>query len=511
MSRRLLLPLELAVLLVAALQVWDVGTITWARLNYGYDLEWMEGATLLSGLRAHEGLPFYTLPQVDYIPFIYPPVYAWLLGVLGYLFPIGYALGRSVSVVGTLVAAAALVYGAREAGARWALAIGCAALFLGTYEDAGTFFDLVRIDGLAIGLLAWAWVLAAGGTRRRALLGGLLLAAAFCTKHHAAIFGFPIGLALWRRFGTRHAATFAAAAVIPALTFTIALQVASGGLFLTYLLEVPSSHGMVADRLLPWVNVRFSPNFTFRSGGAMMECVLAGPLIWLAAIGAPRWVRAPSGPYWLATAGTALVTVSLMRGHTGGYLNVLIPMLWVQSLVPALAAAAAAPRRPWMVHGITALVAAQLWQGRADLARYAPTPADQAAGDALIAQLRTLPEPLLIPHAPYYAVLAGKAPSFSLICLWDINHEGGPFMGGVGRIRNAMRTHHWATIVLPDDKLGYDLKEGYVRSRDLSSRVFNTRTGWSVRLRQIWTPKPGGGPRDREAVEAPDDPSSVPE
>ena len=80
MSRRILLALELAVLLVAALQLWEVATVTWARLNYGYDLEWMEGATLLTGLRAQEGLTFYTLPQLDYIPFIYPPVYAWLLG-----------------------------------------------------------------------------------------------------------------------------------------------------------------------------------------------------------------------------------------------------------------------------------------------------------------------------------------------------------------------------------------------------------------------------------------------
>lgn len=484
---------------VAGLQIGEIAQVTWARLNFGYDLEWMEGATLLSGLRASQGLPFYTEPTVDYIPFIYPPVYAWLLGVLSRVFPLGYALGRSISVAGTLLAAGALVVGARRAGARWALAVGCAALFLGTYEDAGTFFDLVRIDGLSIGLLSWAWVVAAGERRWHAITGGLLLAAAFTTKHHAAIFGFPMAWALWRRHGVRHAAQFAAAAIAPALLFTLGLQLATGGLFLTYLLEVPSSHGMVTDRLLPWVQIRFSPTFSFKSGGAMMECVQAAPLLWLLALAAPAWMRSAAGRYWLGLSGVALVTVSLMRGHTGGFVNVLIPMLWLQAAWPAWVLAGGAGR-PWLPHVVTALVAAQLWQGRADLTRYTPTPADQAAGDQLIAQLRTLPEPLLIPHAPWYAVLAGKAPSFSLICLWDINHDGGPFLDGVARVRAAMRAHHWATVVLPDDKLGYDLKAGYVRSKDLRSRAFGTRTGWMVRLRQLWVPKPG-----TESPETPDD------
>jgi hypothetical protein len=482
--------LDAVLLLVAGLQVYEIAVVWWPRLHYGYDLEWMEGATLISGLRALQGLPFYTEPQLDYIPFIYPPVYAWLLGALGHVFPFGYALGRSVSIAGTLAACGALLYGARQAGVRWPLAVGCAVLFLGTYEDSGTFFDLVRIDGLAMGLLAWALVVALGPKRWHPVVGGLLLAAAFMTKHHAAIFGFPMGLVLWRRDGWRRAATFAAAALIPALLFTIVLEITTHGLFLVYLLEVPASHGMVRERLLPSVHVTWTP-FHVTTGGAMMECLEAAPLLWLWAVVRPGWLRGRSGNWWGAVSLVALVTASLMRGHTGGYVNVLMPMMWVQALWPALFVAAD-PRR-WVAPAVTALVALQIWQGRGELAREVPTEEDRRNAAALIDELRELPEPLLIPHAPYYAVLAGKEPSISLICLWDINHEGGPFFADVGRIRRAIEHSRWKTVVVPDDKLGYGLKEGYTRARNLRSKPFGTRTGWSVRLRQVWVPRGDGG------------------
>lgn len=490
MTARLLLVLDLVIVALAALQVWEVAEVTRARLAYGYDLEWMEGATLVTGLRARDGLPFYTEPGPDYIPFIYPPLYAWVLGALGQVFPFGYALARSVSVVGTLAGAAAVAFAVRATGARWAWAVGAAGLFVGAYEDGGTFYDLVRIDGLSIALLGWALAVAAGRGRRAAVVGGLLLAVAFMAKHHAAIFGFPIALVRWRREGWRDALAFGLAALLPALAFTVAMQVHTGGLFLTYLLEVPAHHGMVADRIVPAIDLSLSP-FRYRGSGAAVECLEAMPLTTLAALALPMWMRREGG-YWAWVALVALVTVTLMRGHTGGFLNVLIPMFWVQAVVAAAWGEAVGDRWAWARPAAAVLLAAQLWQGRGALERYAPDAEDAAVMAKVVEDLRTLPEPLLIPHSPYLAVLAGKAPSFSLIALWDLNHEGGPLRSGVREVERAMRQGYWKAVVVPDEKLGYGLRDGYRKWRGLREISPGMKTGWPVRLRQVWVPKGEG-------------------
>ena len=472
MSRRVLIGLELLLLAAAAWQTWEVGAAMAARLQANFDLEWMEGATLITGLRASEGLPFYTRPSPDYVPFIYPPLYAWILGLLAQVFPLGYTLGRAVSIVSTVAASAAIVFGAWREGARPALALGCGALFLGCYADGGTFYDLVRTDALSIALLGWALVLA----RRWPVAGGLLLAVAFAAKHHAALFGFPLVFALWRTEGRATALRFAVASVVPALLFTIAMQVQTGGLFVTYLLGVPANHGIMLDRALPNLGASGRPQ------GAQWELWKALPITTTAVLLLTwRWPI-----YWIGVAITGLLTASLMRGHHGGYLNVLIPMLWIQALLPALALRASAWR--FTPHLVTLLVAVQVVQGRESLARYLPRPADAQNAERLIDELRALPEPLLIPHAPWYGVLAGHAPSLALITLWDIDHTGGPLDDEVRVIRDAMAGHHWASIVIPDGKLGYDLRKYYRVVGRIESPAVPTRTGWNVRLKQVWAP-----------------------
>jgi hypothetical protein len=493
MPRRLLFAAEILLLALAAWQVWEVGAAMAARFGSPFDLEWMEGATLITGLRASEGLPFYTRPSPDYIPFIYPPLYAWVLGALSHLWPIGYELGRGVSIASTVVATAALAIGARLEGVRWPLAIGCAALFVGCYEDSGTFYDLVRTDALAMALTGLAIVVSRGPRVAHTVVGGLLLCVAFMAKQHAAMFGFPIAIALWRRDGWRRAGIFALASAVPALLFTVAMQTQSDGLFLTYLVGVPAHHDMVAKRLFP--------NFDAagRLQGAQMECWRALPLTTTVALAlAFAW---PARTYWIGVSLTAFLTASLMRGHQGGYLNVLMPMMWVQALFPAFVAravttlgeGAAAGWRAvvgkWGPLAVTLLVAAQIAQGRSPLARYLPRPGDAAQARALVAELAKLPEPMLIPHAPWYAVMAGKKPSFALITLWDIDHPGGPLAKDVRAIRKAIAQQYWKTIVVPRDGIGLGMRDHYDLSGTLSTEPIPTRTGWDVKLRRIYVPR----------------------
>lgn len=487
MKIALRLALELLVLVLAAWQVFDVATAMTHRLGVNFDLEWMEGATLITGLRASQGLPFYTTPGPDYIPFIYPPLYAWTLGALSHVFPLGYALGRSVSIVCTAITMGLLAIGARREGAGWPVALGVAALFLGCYEEGGTFYDLVRIDSLALMLTAAALVLGRAESRAAAIASGLFLAAAFTAKHNMAMLGLPIALWRWHALGRKDALVFVAASAGPALAFTIAMQAYTHGLFLTYLLEVPATHGMVLDRALPNLSKGG------RVEGAQAELWRALPYVTTVAVATIwAWARTRGGAYWAGAMGVGLVMVSLMRGHVGGYLNVLIPMFWLLPLTTVLAERALTRDlgwRAWLPHLFTALLAAQLWEGRGTLQRYVPTDLDARNAQALIAELRELPGPILMPHGPWYPVLAGKAPSLALISLWDIDQDGGVLKREARMVDRAMAQGRWATVITPDDKLGHGLTEHYARSRPLTAKPFNTRTGWAVRFRTVWHPK----------------------
>ena len=53
-----------------------------ARVVYPFDVEWMEGGMLLHGHRVQTGEGLYVIPSSEFIPFIYPPLYSWLLGCL---------------------------------------------------------------------------------------------------------------------------------------------------------------------------------------------------------------------------------------------------------------------------------------------------------------------------------------------------------------------------------------------------------------------------------------------
>src|SRR5690349_9688035 len=70
------------------------------RFTYPYDLEWMEGGMLAHALRLVEGRPIYAPPSVDFIPYLYTPGYPAVLFALSKIFPLGYALGRAVSLFG---------------------------------------------------------------------------------------------------------------------------------------------------------------------------------------------------------------------------------------------------------------------------------------------------------------------------------------------------------------------------------------------------------------------------
>ncbi len=491
------LPLVALSALILVLLVQTAG----GRLFHPYDLEWMEGGMLVHALRVQQGLPLYVQPSADFVPFIYPPLYHWLVAALGLPMGLGYGVGRCISLVGTLLGAGALATAVRLEGGKgaWISALGAAALFLSTYDEAGAFFDLVRIDGLLIALVGWSLLAVRWGWLRS---GGLLLVLAYLTKHNAAIFGLPCLIWLWRSQGRGPALRYALWSVLPALLATAALQLEGDGLFLTYLLGVPAHHAFVFERF--WK-------------GAPMELMGAMPwalgLILLPALG---WSARQGGlhaghRFWAGQGAVAILICMIMRGHGGGYLNVLIPALWALSLWVGLSmemlrgAFFGRPQRALAVRGATVLVlSAQLFAGRWDPASYQPTAADREAGDRLVQRIAEVDGEVWAPWSPWLVHQAGKKPGLHLIGLWDVDDKQGPLYDGVLAIDAEVRSARWAVILTANDNLGHGLKDAYRKAENVrpAGNRMAMKTGWRVRPASFWRPRDSAPSPEGTSVES---------
>ena len=166
------------------------------RLTFPLELEWMEDGALHQALRLQQGEPIYGEPGPDFVPYLYTPLYPMLLAVLGAVLPLGFVLGRLVSIVATLATCLGLWRLVGREGkprAHQAFAVG---LFLSGYVFTFRWLDLARIDSTFLALTLWGLLLLreGWGDRRKVLLAGVLMGLAFWTKQTTFVFILASGL-----------------------------------------------------------------------------------------------------------------------------------------------------------------------------------------------------------------------------------------------------------------------------------------------------------------------------
>ncbi|MEO0600403.1 MAG: glycosyltransferase 87 family protein [Myxococcota bacterium] len=501
-------------LVAMVLRVWA------ARLLYPFDLEWMEGGMLAHAWRLQQGLPLYVEPGPDFVPFVYPPGYAAVVAFVAELPGLSPALGRVVSVGGTLASAAAIAVAVRQRGGAGWLALAAAAVWLGTYPMTGAFFDLVRPDALGVGAMAWAVVLCLRPRPGAAVAAGLLTALAVLLKHNLGLVALPLVAAwIWRQ--PRHGLRYAAATGLPVLLVSALVQLRSEGRFFAYLLDVPRSHRLVWDRLVtvvPWelanalstplVVLAFAMLFgLLRSRGRLPGWLVAGLPVWTGFVVAWGFTYAPAPPVSgttplglavtvaavvsmvlmlplfalgrgtatdpppldpaLVIAGGVVIVTSfgsmLMRVHDGGYANVEMPMFWSWSLAFGLVLADAdrSPARPLTRLALAVSLGVAIHRLPVDALR--PTTADVAQGQQLVEGLRDVEGPVLSPFAAWLPTYAGHPPSLHAQAAWDLMYPKGPFVDDVAVFERAIRGRHWGAVVGGNFPLvrGYAFAEVY--------------------------------------------------
>lgn len=175
-----------------------------ARFAAPMGLEWNEGHGLEQAMRIARGQPLYPHPDDGWIPYMYGPLFYWLWGgAITFLGTDALWLGRAISVAGMIATAGGIgwmVWRETRSPAMVAAALGLAAA---AFAPSGYWFDLARVDSLAVGLVVWGLALlprqgsSDGATATAWVLLGLSVLA---KQSMAPLAMLGWGVILWRHF-----------------------------------------------------------------------------------------------------------------------------------------------------------------------------------------------------------------------------------------------------------------------------------------------------------------------
>jgi len=440
------------------------------RVAYPYDLEWMEGGLLHHAWRLQHHEPLYAAPSVDFIPYLYTPLYPALLALLGKVFGLGYTLGRVISVLSLVaiapVAAISIASSRHRHVSRapvWAGLVLAFGLFAAVYPYVEGWYDLVRADTFFL-LLVTAGIAAAAvwDTQRKTIALAAIMVAAFFAKQTGIIYVAVAGVIVLIR-SPRRAATY----VMAATTFGVGLcciaNVATDGWFWIYVQKIHQHHDFNMPRF--WHSFGFIL-WHFRALTIVVGVTLVAVLATWAHGGGKELPR-QTKPFLLWTFAFVASTIvgAVGWGTEFARYNAYIPAflhgaLAAGAAIPALVACAGIVwgQRPHNilfangVAGAAALaLALTLVNARWEPSQFVPTAADRAGGDKLIARLAAIDGDVWVPHHSWYAVLAGKTPYTHRMGVTDVTRRQTRQISGLD---DALREHKFAAIVLETNDLG---------------------------------------------------------
>jgi hypothetical protein len=414
---------------LACLQVVGFLAVALGRLRYPYDLEWMEGGQLVHSYEILAGRFPYRAPSADHIAFPYQPLYAVIVAGFGAIFGLSLPLARAISIACTL-ACAALVAGAvgKETGSR-RMALLAGAMVLSLYRVTGFWFDLARVDSLFMALLVGGLYAAKYIERPwpACLTSVALMVLAYKTKQLALPFFALVPPLLDAKAprGRRAAVAFVVIAALALALDFVAEQRASDGWFSFYVNQLPRGQ--------PYL-----PREFFRFWLVLLGDVPLLVLLARAGVGVARsdgvgdgvrrgsW-RARLCDTWTLALLLGLAATLVAWPRPGGAANNLMTT-YIPAVVPAFVGLHRLGQR--LGDGGRALLglalAAQFAWLAYDPTKQIPGADDYEAGRRLVEVLRAAPGPVLVPDRPWFAVLAGKAPSYHANSYWEMTFQHRP-------------------------------------------------------------------------------------
>ena len=457
------------------------------RLGHPYELEWMEGGVVDHVRRVLDGRALYGPPSLDFVPYIYTPLYYYVGAGVSAVLGVGFLPLRLISFASSLVAFWALHrLVTHETGDRWAGFVA-AGVLAGTYRLGGDWFDLARVDSLFLALLLTGLLLArTARSVRTVVAAGVLVSLAFLTKQAALL--PAVAPLLWLAVTNRRWAAAYGATVAGGIGgTTVLLDLLTDGWYSAYVLDLPRSHELVSS---VWVSF-WTTDLLAR---VPLAIVLGGAAVLVLH---RRRGLGSSVLFFVPVAGALVASAYSSRLHSGGFDNVLIPAYAAAAIGVGLGLAAARRATPgWRTAGY---VAAGLQLVMLLYAPWTAVPdgAHARSGQALIADLGRLPGPVYLPGHGWYLAEAGHQTSAQGAAIKDVLRSPLPWRRPLDReLRRALAEQRFAAVVV-DSGSGYsylpsNFEDNYRFMRLVDGGVLLPLTGTRTGPAEVWVPRQRG-------------------
>jgi 4-amino-4-deoxy-L-arabinose transferase-like glycosyltransferase len=371
------------------------------RMRYPFELEWIESGILMSVRHIAQGHGLYVAPSLDFVPFLYAPLYLYLAAAVAKFTGLSYATLRLVSTV-AMLGSCALISGFIFTETRRGLAaIAGAGLFLACYPLVEGFYDIGRVDSLFVFFLLLALLLLRRG---HPILSALAWVLCFQTKQSVLPVAIVLLCADWQHPRRILAGLATFIAVLGASMASI--NYATHGWYVFYLFHIAGGFGIVwREALLFFPNDIVAP-----LGMSLLLCFAAWAFTGID-------LRGSAASFYATVTVVLLGAIGYVAAHAGAAVNAYIPVYaWISILFGVAfdrllsRFERRSGRAALATTVVLAAVVAQLAMFIYNPGRYLPPPAVREARQRFIDQVRALPGDVYVFSHTYDAVLAGKQP-----------------------------------------------------------------------------------------------------
>jgi hypothetical protein len=431
------------------------------RMRYPFDLEWIESGVLVSVYRLAHHQPLYAAPTLDYVPYLYAPLYFYVCAFIAKWTGVSFftlRLVSTISALGTLAVLFAFVY--RETRSAFS-SIAAVGLFTSMYAVIGAWFDIGRVDSLFILL----FTIALYSTRfAPPIVAAAAWVLAFQTKQSAIAIAIPFLTTYWER--QRKSRMFVALASYAAFSWgSIALfNHLNGGWYNFYVFGATTGLPSVMRLAALYI-----PEIILAPLGIAVVIVAATLAI------APPSLNSRAARFYLMGSATTFVGFWWVHAHRGVGNSMQALYLWIAILFGIAlrrllatfasqqhtrASAYQTPTPALPRNAITVLLLAVFTQLASQVynpGQFLPPPAERSAREAMIGQIRKIPGSVYIVNHSYDSILAGKQPQAEAEAIGAIvDAFPGRWRNSLtDEMRNGSAHHRWSALVVDDSLPAY--------------------------------------------------------
>jgi hypothetical protein len=432
--------------LVVALSVIFVVLFLYAatkRMQYPFEVEWIENGILLSVLRIVHGQGLYVAPTLHFVPFLYTPLYLYVAaavakvtGVAGH----SYMAMRLVSTLATLGSCVVIYALVMTETRRWVAGVAAAGVFVACYSVVDGFFDIGRVDALFVFLLLLALL---AQRRGYPVLAALVWVLVFQTKQTVLPLAVLILCAEWQRPRRMFAAL--ATFVVMVTVSVMVLNHATGGWYDFYIFGVARGLPIVARQVMLFVPV------------SVVEPMAAAWVVIVAAAVMTRVKYRESSMFYLFVAFALYGGVWFVASHRGASVNSIMPVYALTAVLFGIAMSrlldyAEASVSPRLAVAVLLAGAVQLVALIYNPGRFIPPASAAEKTQRFIEQVRALPGDVYMVNHNYDAVLAGKEPHAEGEALGAVmDAKRGQISADLRAELDAAMAEHRFTAVVDDD------------------------------------------------------------